>query len=424
LINIYSKLFVVKEGYAMKAPKFCAWMVASLFVFMLGACGGGGSSSSSTGDGTGTLSLLLTDAPPEDCYENVYVTIDEVRIHDAEGGDDGWIVMPVGQTYDLVTLVNGVLEELGSINLESGQYTQMRLIIGEPETPPEGHPFANYIVHCAPDDNEPHELKIPSGDQTGIKLVHPFTIVEGLTVELVLDFDAQKSVHKADSSGQYLLKPTIKVIGTIDNPIVSGTVTDGSDSPIGGARVTAQTYNASATDKKDMVIVESATQTVASGEDIGDYMMYVSPGTYCFVAYAYVPNQTGDYGVAYGPGCQSPDPLEYDLAYTLPPFSLTSADTGNVTGTVQTGGKDVTLSFRTLGCDSVCGQTEVSSLTVLAVPDPYTPVAYTVGLPGDPPITYDVVAFTDTVTLGPVDAYVEAYTDTTGKDFTFPLPSS
>jgi hypothetical protein len=378
----------------------------------------GGSSSSSTG-GTGTLSLMLTDAPTEN-LDAVYVTIDKVQVHVVEGETGYWddaVDLDPDKTYNLLDYVNGETAELGTCFLPAGFYTQMRLIIGlEPEPDAYNkyedlHEYANYVlVNGFHEDQE--ELEIPSGVQTGIKLVHPFEIVEGLTVSLILDFDAQKSVHMTGESGKYILKPTIKVIDTKDNAIVSGTVSDGSG-PLGGARVTAQTYNASAIDKKDMVIVESATQTVASGEDIGDYTMYVAPGSYCLVAYK-------PEGItASGPGCEVhlDSPFEYNGVY-VQNFLLTSHDTGNVTGTVQTFGNDVTLSFRILGCgDPPCDDLiEVWWRTVPAVPAPYTPVDYTVDLP---PGDYQVVAYSDTAPTKTLPAIVAAYSETTGRDFDF-----
>ncbi|MBW2566767.1 MAG: DUF4382 domain-containing protein, partial [Deltaproteobacteria bacterium] len=123
----------------MKAPKFCAWMVASLFVFMLAACSGGGSGSSDTGDagdatdvgtGMGTLSLMLTDATTE-IFEAVYVTIDKVQVHVVEGETGSWVdvvdLVP-DKTFNLIELADGVQTELGSGALATGDYTQMRLI--------------------------------------------------------------------------------------------------------------------------------------------------------------------------------------------------------------------------------------------------------------------------------------------------------
>ena len=94
--------------------------------------------------------------------------------------------------------------------------------------------------------DEAIELKVPSGFQTGIKLVHTFDVVAGRTVGLVLDFDAGRSVVKAGNSGKWLLKPTIKVIDTLNNATLTGTVTDESAKALSGVTVSAQTYNASA----------------------------------------------------------------------------------------------------------------------------------------------------------------------------------
>ncbi|MES0350734.1 MAG: DUF4382 domain-containing protein, partial [Desulfobacteria bacterium] len=232
----------------MKVLKFCTWMVASLFVFTLAACSGGGSSSSSTGDGTGTLSLLLTDAPTED-IDAVYVTIDEVQVHVVEGETGYWeVVADPNETYNLLELVNGVLVTLGIAELDSGHYTQMRLILGEP----------NYIIV----DDVTYDLKVPSGFQTGIKLVHPFDVIDSQATELILDFDASKSVVIEGSSGQYLLKPTIKIIDTKDLAVVTGNVIDAElpNPSLGGVWVSAQTYNDTG-DEKDWVEVHSSTST-------------------------------------------------------------------------------------------------------------------------------------------------------------------
>jgi len=141
-----------------------------------GGGGGGGSSSSVTG-GTGTLSLSLTDASTYD-YQAVYVTIERVDVHKGgeEIGTESWeTVATPGKTYNLLELVNGALETLGVSELDAGLYTQMRLIIGsvsdgEPNILGEDHPFANYVILRNP-PNEIHQLFVPSGMQTGIKLV-------------------------------------------------------------------------------------------------------------------------------------------------------------------------------------------------------------------------------------------------------------
>ena len=213
--------------HSIKFLKFTLILLASALLF---ACDSGGSSGSNSVAvaGVGTLSLSLTDASTDE-YKAVYVTIDEVQVHikgdDRE--DSNWKVVakPSPQkTFNLLDLVNGVRQELGVTDLAAGGYTQMRLIIGQ--IPDDGinilsqkHPYANYAIE---NDDDLHELKIPSGSQTGIKVVHGFTISLNQTTEIILDFDASRSVIRAGKSGKWLLKPTIKVLNTEGYSIIDG----------------------------------------------------------------------------------------------------------------------------------------------------------------------------------------------------------
>lgn len=196
---------------------------------VLAACGGGDDSATttSTTSAKGTLSVKLTDAPAT-AYEEVWVTIDEVRIHrsdSAEEGDGGWETLDVGDgvlplQVDLLTLRNGVLASLGDVELEAGQYSQIRLVLAENPANGNGE-LANYVVVRVDETTtETHALTTPSAQQSGLKLIHPFEVPEGETVELVLDFDAARSVVKAGKSGKYLLKPTIAVIPTVVGDVV------------------------------------------------------------------------------------------------------------------------------------------------------------------------------------------------------------
>lgn len=58
-------------------------------------------------------------------------------------------------------------------------------------------------------DGESQELFIPSGYQTGIKLVNSFTVDPAVITELTVDFDVASSLHEAPpGSGNYILRPT------------------------------------------------------------------------------------------------------------------------------------------------------------------------------------------------------------------------
>lgn len=247
-----------------------------LSALVLAGCGGGGAGSG----GSGTINVSMTDSASDD-YKAVYVTVREIQVH--RNGADWRVVSTPGKTYNLLELVNGVRETLAITSLEAGHYTQLRLLLGN--VPDDGinllsrrHPYANYFIDK---DDSVIQLKVPSGFQTGIKIVKGFDIQSSRTTELILDFNVTKSIIQAGSSGQWLLNPTIKMLAVRECSSVSGTITAESDGkPIAGALVSAQVYDPDATDPAAGVIIEAAT---ISGET-GGYKLFLEPGVYLIVA--------------------------------------------------------------------------------------------------------------------------------------------
>ena len=335
----------------MKSRQFFCFLFAIITIFILTACSGGGGGSS---DGIGTLSLSLTDASSSD-YKAVVVTIDEIQVHIKGNGNspNNWkaVDMPISPlTINLLDLVNGVREDLGLVDLKARSYTQMRLIIGD--TPnPDTLPFANYVITNT-DPVEIHELKIPSGDKTGFKIVNGFAIAADQKTELILDFDACRSVVQAGNSGQWLLKPTVKVRNTTNYAIIEGRVTDDTPSAMGinGVLVTVQKYDGTAIDPKDKVVVVAATLTdflkTEAGDEIpdteGNFSIFLEP----------LANGEHYYLVAYTDG-YIPDfliiaELEERQTKLLEDLILSEDGSGTVAGLVTINGADNTEQYATL----------------------------------------------------------------------------
>jgi len=145
--------------------------------------------------GTGNLVLKITDQPNLD-IEKALVTISKVQVHaagESNTTEAGWItVVEEPNTFDLIEIMN-VEAFLGSSELAVGRYTQIRLTVD------------SALVTI---NNTEHNLTIPSGT---VKLVRSFEIEENETTTLILDFDAQQSIHSAGASDKYIMRPTVTV---------------------------------------------------------------------------------------------------------------------------------------------------------------------------------------------------------------------
>lgn len=189
------------------ARGWMARVAAVTGALLLAACGGGGGGGEA-GGGEGTLRVSITDAPA--CYEHVYITVAGVKVHtSAAAGEDeaGWRELKLGapKRIDLLDLTNGVLEEIGSMPLPAGDYSQLRLVLAENGG---SEPLANAVQ---PVGGALVPLKTPSATQSGLKLQVHFKVEADKLIDLVLDFDACRSVVQRGKSDSYLLKPVINV---------------------------------------------------------------------------------------------------------------------------------------------------------------------------------------------------------------------
>lgn len=190
-------------------------------------------------DGTGRLVIKITDAPfPLSDIESAVVTIDRIELRKAgDGVPDGNPFITVAEDageFNLVELRNGMVELLADIEIPAGEYNLVRLYVGP----------ADLILK----DGSRHNLKIPSGEQTGIKIfIRPSLFVEGgLTSELLLDFDLSRSfvmrgnmINPEEMNG-FIFKPVIRAVNNTTAGRIEGSVADESGKGIEGASVSVK----------------------------------------------------------------------------------------------------------------------------------------------------------------------------------------
>ncbi|HVL38292.1 MAG TPA: DUF4382 domain-containing protein [Fimbriimonadaceae bacterium] len=188
--------------------KLTLWMTILACITAISGLGCGGSGSNPFTGGNGTLAVRLADAP-DPTITDVDVNIDRVE---ANIGGQWQVITDADQTVDLMDLVHTDLL-LGQALVPAGRYNQVRLIV---------------TSGSVTDEDGTHNLLIPSGIQTGIKINLNFDVPEGDTVEVLLDFNVQKSIVK-QGNGVYRLQPVIPAVVKITSGTISGTVTDGSN---------------------------------------------------------------------------------------------------------------------------------------------------------------------------------------------------
>ena len=225
---------------------------------LLSACG-----SSGTSTAPATMTVRLVDAPSSG-FKEINVDVRTVEI----AGDSGWITLgSPNRVVNLLALTGGVYDTLvDGAPLPAGHYGQMRLVLG-PD---------NSVMLL---DGTTAPLKVPSGQQSGVKLTVNFNIQPGTTADVYIDFDAHRSVfvHEAGASGKYIMRPTVRAYDRLETGSISGTFTiAGTLAPLPGAVVTAQTVSGGVPS-----VVRSVTTDAA-----GHYVLDLLPrdGTYFVVS--------------------------------------------------------------------------------------------------------------------------------------------
>lgn len=189
----------------------------SAFAAALAACGG------TSGSGAPMVSqaemkLSVADAPPADGATHVVVVFTGVELI-GNGGNPVTITFTSPKSIDLVTQGGTASAVLFDQPISPGDYQQVRLNVVA-----DGSANNSYIVLA---DGSMHGLLIPSGAQTGLKLVTGFTVPGSGVVDYTIDFDLRQSITcPPGQAPACILKPVERLVdnttvGNIQGQILS-----------------------------------------------------------------------------------------------------------------------------------------------------------------------------------------------------------
>mgnify|MGYP003126654641 CR=1 FL=1 len=219
--------------------KFIFSLLMAMALIIMSCSDGEGSGSA---EGTGTLSVQLTDAPfPYELVAEANVTVYKVEARQVDNDDDSDDDMNDDSSDDtddssdddnypfitlmedeidvnLLELTNGLTQQLAEIDVPAGSYDLIRVYVKG--------------VNVVLTDGTVYDLKVPSGDASGIKVfVDPaISVTSGLSSDLLLDFDVSKSfVAKGNLNtpaglNGFNFKPVIKASNLSTAGTLSGNI--------------------------------------------------------------------------------------------------------------------------------------------------------------------------------------------------------
>jgi len=182
-------------------------------VLSLSACGGGGSSNDGNGSAigggdspsltTGTVAVLMTDAPTDD-FCHIYATVESIDLLGTSGTPTNVFVGP--ETVDLLQMRN--YTDFFSIDtaVPIGSYEKVRLTLSDLA-----------LVECndagVPEDEELWEHpRLPGNGKMDLNPRGMFEVIGGETLVIELDMDMNKSLHVHQTgNGRWQFRPVIFV---------------------------------------------------------------------------------------------------------------------------------------------------------------------------------------------------------------------
>jgi Domain of unknown function (DUF4382) len=280
-------------------------------VLALASCGGDG--------GSGQMQLAVADAPV-DGAQSVVVKFTGVELVPGNGKAVD-ITFPAPKVIDLITQSGTATAVLFNQPIPAGSYGQIRLMVVA-----DGDPSNSYIVFS---DGTMHGLQVPSGSETGLKLVSGFTVPSTGVVDYTIDFDLRQAIIcPGGQAPACTLKPVERLV---DNTAVGNIQGQVSNTLVpGGCTPGVYLYGGTVTAPEDMnstAAAGDANQPLASRVPVAE-----SQPPYYF-QFTFL--QPGTYTVAFTCQAGGDNPLQADPAVKFNPIQSGIAVTAGQTTTAD-----------------------------------------------------------------------------------------
>lgn len=197
-----------------------------------------GCSSSGSGDGTGSLSLGISDGPVHNANK-VCIAFTGIEMKPKEGPP---FVIDTGlQNINLLDFQGAnaapfILNE----PVDAGVYVWTRLLVnadlggtggtGNDTTTSNCQGDASYL---ATEDGRVYNLYIPSGAQTGLKLINEIVVPNGGSADFTADIDLMQSlVQPMGLEPDLIFKPVVRLVDNLEVGTLTGMVADTTETPV------------------------------------------------------------------------------------------------------------------------------------------------------------------------------------------------
>lgn len=260
----------------------------------------GTNSSSSPG---ATINLSVADTPVDEA-DSVVVAFTGVVLMGPDGQTS--FKFATEQTLDLLKLHGNISAKLlNGIKVPAGNYQWLRLDVD----------VANSYVISSTGGKYP--LNIPSGSQSGLKLVSGFTLAQGDIANFMIDFYLRQGLTLDNSGGTttYTLKPAQRLINLQQVGMITGMVssslniggnliTDNTCSPAVyvylGSNVITEGYDV-AVSGGSMPITSSSISLDATTGNYAYTVGFLAPGTYTLAVTCAAMDTDGSQTLAFSP---------------------------------------------------------------------------------------------------------------------------